>query len=162
MKNFVVCIGLLFSTALFALDQPTERIVLTVSGLITNTNRGDSAIFDRKMLAQIPQKTIVTHTPWSEGKHTYSGFNPTDFFKLLGIQGENISLTALNDYTIEVPVDDFVEVGAIFATHMDGIPMTIRNKGPIMVIYPFDENPKLKVETYFGRSIWQVTEMTIR
>lgn len=162
MKNFVVYIGLLFSTTLFALEQPTERIILTVSGSITNTNRADSALFDRKMLSQLPQKSITTRTPWSEGKHTYTGFSPEEFFKLIGIQGDNLSLTALNDYTVEIPVVDFVSVGAIFATHMDGVPMTIRNKGPIMVIYPFDDNPKLKIETYFGRSIWQVTEMTVR
>lgn len=162
MKNYLIYISLLFSSTLFALEQPTGRVILTVTGKITNINHTDSAIFDQKMLTKLPQKTITTRTPWSEGKHTYTGFSPIDFFELIGIQGDDLSITALNDYTVEVPVGDFTYVGAIFATHMDGVPMTIRNKGPIMVIYPFDDQSNLKIETYFSRSIWQVTTISVK
>jgi len=152
----------MLSTISFAFELPTGRTVLTVNGLISNTNSADSALFDQKMLDQLPQQTITTHTPWSEGKHTYTGFNAEALFKLVGIQGNTLNITALNDYTIEMPIDDFITNGAIFATHMNGVPMTIRNKGPIMVVYPFDERPQLKIETYFARSIWQIKSVSVK
>lgn len=165
MQSLKLCslfICLIFSSVSYALELPSTRTLLTVSGLISNTNQDSDAIFDRYMLDQLPRDSISTHTPWNEGKHTYSGFKAEAFFDLLGIEGENLSLIALNDYMIEIPVQDFTKTGAIFATHMDGVPMTVRNKGPVMIIYPFDDQPKLKNESYYGKSIWQVNQIVVK
>ena len=161
VKYCFLVISLIFSASLFALERPSTRTILTVSGLITHTNHDTKALFDRYMLDQLPRVSLTTRTPWNEGKHTYTGFSADDFFTLLGIEGENLSLIALNDYMIDIPVKDFTQVGAIFATHMDGVPMTVRNKGPIMVIYPFDEKPELKNESYYGKAIWQVHQSIV-
>ncbi|OUR77247.1 hypothetical protein A9Q77_03480 [Marinomonas sp. 42_23_T18] len=164
MQSLKICfifISLIFSSASFSLELPSTRTLLTVSGLISNTNQDSNALFDRYMLDQLPRVSITTHTPWNEGKHTYTGFKAKEFFKLLGVEGESLSLIALNDYMIDIPIQDFTEVGAIFATHMDGVPMTVRNKGPIMIIYPFDDKPELKNESYYGKSIWQINQIVI-
>jgi len=161
LKFCLIFISLIFSSVPYSLELPSTRTLLTVSGLISNTNKDSNAIFDRYMLDQLPRSSISTHTPWNEGKHTYTGFNAQEFFDLLGVEGENLSLIALNDYMIDIPVKDFTEVGAIFATHMDGVPMTVRNKGPIMIVYPFDDKPKLKNESYYGKSIWQVNQIVV-
>ena len=39
--------------------------------------------------------------------------------------------------------------------------MSVRDKGPIFVIYPFDEAPELYNETYFGRSVWQAVSVEV-
>lgn len=161
LKFCLIFISLIFSSVSYSLELPTTRTLLTVSGLISNTNQDSDALFDRYMLDQLPRDTISTHTPWNEGKHTYTGFQAEEFFELLGIEGENLRIIAMNDYMIDIPVQDFIEVGAIFATHMDGVPMTVRNKGPIMIIYPFDEKPELKNESYYGKSIWQVNQIVV-
>lgn len=162
MKKYLLLLTLLITSTSFALENPSSRAILTVTGLITNTNNADAALFDLAMLDQLPRQTTTTHTPWTEGRHTYTGFSAEEFFQLLNIQGNTLLVSALNDYTIEIPVDDFLIHGAIFATHMDGVPMSIRNKGPIMVIYPFDEKPQLKIETYFARSIWQIKNISVK
>lgn len=161
LKICLVFISLLFSSITFSLELPSTRPLLTVSGLISNTNHESDALFDRYMLDKLPRDSVSTHTPWNEGKHTYTGFNAKAFFKTLGIEGDNLSLIAMNDYMIDIPIKDFIEVGAIFATHMDGVPMTVRNKGPIMIIYPFDDKPELKNESYYGKSIWQVNQIVM-
>lgn len=161
LKHCLLILGLVISSATYALDPPRYRPILSVSGLIINTNKDNMALFDKNMLDQLPQKKVSTHTPWSEGKHIYTGFSPEALFQLVGVQGKTLSLSALNSYTVEIPIEDFLQKGAIFATHMDGVPMTVRNKGPIMVIYPFDDNPELNIETYYGRSIWQINAISI-
>jgi len=161
LKFGLLSICLIFSSLSYSLELPTTRTLLTVSGLISNTNKDSDAIFDRYMLDKLPRDSVSTHTPFNEGKHTYTGFKAEDFFELLGVEGENLSVIALNDYMIDIPIKDFTEIGAIFATHMDGVPMTVRNKGPIMIVYPFDDNPKLKNESYYGRAIWQVNQIVV-
>jgi len=39
--------------------------------------------------------------------------------------------------------------------------MSLRDKGPIFVIYPFDKHPELLNEVVFSRSVWQVTEIKV-
>lgn len=141
------------SIATHASEMPNNKTILTVSGAI---NAERQVKFDMTMLQTLPQYSITTHNPWAKGLHTYQGFSAIDLLKRLGSQSTLIQVTALNDYMTEIPVSDFAENGAIFATHQDGKPMSVRNLGPIMVIYPFDERKELKSELFYGRSIWQI------
>ena len=36
---------------------------------------------------------------------------------------------------------------------------SIRDKGPLFIIYPFDQDESLRNETYFARSVWQLKEL---
>ena len=48
-----------------------------------------------------------------------------------------------------------------FGYEMDGKPIPVRNKGPLMVIYNFDQHPELRNEAYYGRSIWQIQSLKV-
>lgn len=39
--------------------------------------------------------------------------------------------------------------------------MSVRDKGPLFLIYPFDDNPDLFDEVYFGRSVWQIAQIVV-
>ncbi|MEO9654194.1 molybdopterin-dependent oxidoreductase [Marinomonas sp.] len=143
----------------FSLEQPSGQVILSVSGDIKTYNANNRADFDLAMLNTLPQVSVTTHNPWTDGEHTYTGFSVMDLLKQLKNSGSHLKFTALNQYQAEIPLSDFTEHGAIMATHRDGLPMSIRNLGPIMVIYPFDQNSDLKIEQYYGRSIWQIKEM---
>ena len=72
-----------------------------------------------------------------------------------------LRVTALNDYVTEIPVADFRDNPVILATAIDGKSLSVREKGPIFIIYPFDEQPSLNNETYYGRSAWQVKSIEV-
>ncbi|UTV99498.1 hypothetical protein KDW99_20070 [Marinomonas rhizomae] len=144
------------SVSTYAAEKPKGRVLLTVSGAINNTDSTQKSKFDLAMLNRLPQYTVTTHNPWTKGRHTYQGFSAIDLFPNLGNSNIILQVTALNEYMTEIPLSDFADNGAIFATHIDGKPMSVRNLGPIMVIYPFDEHEELKSEMFYGRSIWQV------
>ena len=68
----------------------------------------------------------------------------------------NLRCTALNDYRVEIPLDDVRRYDVVVAHLLNGKPMSVREKGPLFVIYPFDEQPQLRTTTYFSRCIWQL------
>ncbi|MFQ1877342.1 hypothetical protein ACK36J_07910 [Aeromonas veronii] len=35
--------------------------------------------------------------------------------------------------------------------------MTLRNKGPLWIIYPLSDHPELNKELYHSRMVWQLT-----
>ena len=156
LNSLVLLFLSVVSIASYAADKPQGRVLLTVSGAINTTNSEQESKFDLAMLNSLPQYTIITHNPWTKGLHTYQGFSAIDLLEQLGSPATLLQVTALNEYMTEIPLSDFIESGAIFATHLDGKPMSVRNLGPIMVIYPFDEREELKSEMFYGRSIWQI------
>lgn len=79
----------------------------------------------------------------------------------MGAEGEVIHALALNDYRMAIPVNDTHDYDVIVAHLMDGKPMPVRDKGPLFIIYPFDEKNKLHSLTYYSRSVWQLKALEI-
>ncbi|MGL4926089.1 MAG: molybdopterin-dependent oxidoreductase [Plesiomonas shigelloides] len=149
------------STSAQALGAVTGDPVLTVSGSIAKTNVGDSAVFDNALLDALPQYTITTTTPWYEGEKTFEGPLIKDVLAAVKASGKTLTFTALNDYESTLPVSDLAKYNVILARKIDGKMLSVRDKGPLFVIYPFDANPELKTKSYYSRCAWQVTSMKV-
>ncbi|MGB1026161.1 MAG: hypothetical protein ACPGYL_06375, partial [Rhodospirillaceae bacterium] len=52
-----------------ALATPAGNVILQLTGSISQTNDGQSAAFDAQMLQALPQVTIETGNPWTDGVH---------------------------------------------------------------------------------------------
>ena len=143
------------------LPAPTGEVVLTVSGKIATTNAGATATFDMAMLEALPSRATETETPWTKGKVAFRGPLGSALLDQIGATGTTLKITALNDYAVEVPIEDFRKWPVILATRRDGKPMPVRDKGPIFVIYPFDLDHSLYNELIFSRSAWQVKSIEV-
>jgi hypothetical protein len=150
------------AAALEPLPSPTGKPILTISGKISITNNGGTAQFDRPMLEAIGMTTVETTGPWYEGTAKFEGVNLDKLMKLVGASGERVDVVALNDYSSEIPVKDFASYNVILAIKRNGEYMPVRDKGPLFVIYPFDSNPELKNQTFYGRSVWQVSKIIVK
>jgi hypothetical protein len=71
-------------------------------------------------------------------------------------------VTALNDYSTEIPISDLSDHNVILSLKRNGEYMPVSDKGPLFIIYPFDSKPELKSQTYYGRSAWQVAKISVR
>ncbi|MBY4677717.1 molybdopterin-dependent oxidoreductase [Marinobacterium arenosum] len=144
-----------------SLPKPAGKVILTIEGAIKNTNSGDKAVFDRAMLENLGMVTTRTHTPWTDGVTEFEGPLGRSLLEVVGAEGENLTVTALNDYSANVPSEDFYSFDVILALKMDGAYMRVRNKGPLFVIYPFDRSPELNTEVIHNRSVWQVKSIRV-
>lgn len=143
------------------LATPTGQEILKVDGSITTHNYDRSAIFDLEMLDALPQHITKATTPWYDGEHEFSGVVIGDLLHTLGAKGDSLTVTALNDYSAEIPLADLEQYPVILATRVDGEELSVRDKGPLFVIYPFDQDSTLYNEVIFGRSVWQVASLTV-
>lgn len=144
------------------LASPQGPVVLTVSGKIDHRNAEGGARFDAAMLQALPGRTSVVATPWYPQKTAFEGPLGAALLDMVGATGTTMRVTALNDYAVDIPVEDFRKWPVILAMKVDGKVIPVREKGPIFVIYPFDQDPALYNEVYFGRSVWQVKAIEIR
>lgn len=143
------------------LPMPTGPVVLDISGQVQTTNAGGSAVFDIEGLESLGLVDIVTETPWTDGDVTFTGVLARNVLDHIGARGEAIRAIALNDYSVTIPVSDFDEYDVIIATQRDGKRMRVRDRGPLWVIYPWSDNPELRTEVYYARSIWQLNAIEV-
>jgi len=131
--------------------------ILSVSG-----NIADGKVdLTRDDLERLPQSQIRTGTPWHRGVVTFEGPRLSDLMKMVGASGETVEVTALNDYRASLPVSDFETYNPILALKENGQFMTVRNKGPLFIVYPFDDRPELKTKLYFARAVWLVQALKV-
>lgn len=145
-----------------ALDMPTERAILTISGKIAEKNAGDKARFDMKMIEALPQHSFTTTTPWYDRPIKFTGPLLSDVLAAVKASGTTISAFAINDYKISIPVEDTHRFPLIMARLIDDKPIPVREKGPLFVVYPFDSSVELRNSVYYERSIWQLKALDIQ
>jgi hypothetical protein len=144
------------------LPAPVGDILLTVDGAITNTNAGNALQLDRSMLASLPQIVVRTTTDWTDGIGEFVGPSVRDVLALAGAEGSVVRAVALNDYAVDIPMEDFERFDVVLAMTMDGEQLSARDKGPIWIVYPRDDNPELDAPEVNARWIWQLVALTVR
>jgi len=143
------------------LAMPAEKRVLTISGKITNTNDGDTAVFDRPMLEAIGMSEIETATPWYNGPVRFEGIRMDALMRHIGATGDSVTATALNDFSTDIPASDFSRFGVLLALKRNGLYMPVRDKGPLFIVYPYDSSAELRSQRYYSRSAWQVSRLVL-
>ncbi|MDP3521225.1 MAG: hypothetical protein Q8S02_11450 [Hydrogenophaga sp.] len=130
----------------------------------TGPNR--QAVCDIAGLQALPQRELVTALPPSlghAGAHHWLGVSLRLLAERMGGgPGSVLQLAALNDYAVTVPWSDLVRYDPIVAYQRNGVALSVREKGPMMLIYPFDAYPELHAQQYLNRSIWQIHAITVK
>jgi hypothetical protein len=145
-----------------ALDVPKENVVLTLTAPRLNyPNANGMAQFDIPMLEALAGRTREMETPWTKGKISFTGPFLRSILAAAGAHGSRLRVVALNDYAADVPMEDATKLDTILATRMDGKLMSVREKGPLFMIYPFDTDAALFNEKYFSRSVWQIKQIEV-
>lgn len=162
---FSACLAGMASCVTFAVAQdlpaPSDVTILTVTGAISKTNVGATLQFDRVGIMALPAAIIETSTIWTEGVHKFQGVSLKTLVDLLGVTEGTILATAINDYTVEIPVADAINGGPIVAYLLDDAEMPVRKNGPLWVIYPYDSSPDYRTEVTYSRSVWQLDRLEI-
>jgi hypothetical protein len=138
------------------------RVVLTISGEITRGGPQGTLELDMDALAALPQHRLRTRTPWHPGPVEFTGPLLRDVLALAGARGRALTAVALNDYKVDLPLEDAQRWNVIVARLQDGKPMSVRQKGPLFIVYPFDESEELRSERYYGRSAWQLRQLVVK
>lgn len=144
------------------LSVPAGEVILTVSGNIRNVNSGERADFDLAMLEALPQVTIATHTPWTEGLVEFTGVRIDRLLEEVGAITESFTAIALDDYWYDLTNMDFKRYPIVLAHKKNGQNISLRNLGPLWIMFPFDDYPELLTERYKAASVWQLREIVVK
>lgn len=137
------------------------HFTLQIDGAIRTPDGARFIQLDSAAIRARPQQTVMTRTPWHDGTMTFSGPRLWDLLEPLKPTGKSLHITALNDYSVDIPLSDLQRYQPVLAWQLNGKALSVRDKGPLFLIYPFDAHPELHNQLYYGRSIWQIKRITI-
>ncbi len=137
-----------------ALAQSPMALLVTASA--SSSEPLELSLADLDAMEQV---TFRTTTIWTDGEVTFSGVPLASV--LAGLDGASVEMVALNDYKVVMPMEAVQATAPIVATRMDGAPMSVRDKGPYWVVFPYDEGPEYQTETIYSYSIWQLNRLRV-
>ncbi|MFT6535657.1 MAG: hypothetical protein ACJAQU_000554 [Loktanella salsilacus] len=145
----------LICSVTFGIAANAQDVVLDVA--VAETHH-EFALEDLKSL---PVSSFETTTIWTEGPQTFEGVSLSDLLAYLEVTDGTIRATAINDYSVTIPMSDATEDGAMIAYLNNKEPMSRRDKGPLWIVYPYDSDIEYQTETIYSRSIWQLDRLAI-
>ncbi len=142
------------------LAAQNTQTVLTVAPMDAG---GPARTFTMTQLLALPQAEIRTANEFIDGTRVFRGPTILDVLRASGgANARSVRMIALNDYEIQVDTSEFRKYDPILALTMDGEALSVRDKGPIWMIYPMSDFPELRDPVYNSRLIWQLTRIEYR
>ncbi|MCZ0813935.1 oxidoreductase [Roseovarius sp. EGI FJ00037] len=133
--------------------------ILSIEIIDKTTNRGctrERIELTYSELQAMPRATIETSTNWTFGTQRFTGVWLATLLDRHAIHSGMLELFAINDYVVRIPVDEIRPGGALLAYRRNDEIMTLRQKGPLWLVYDWDNDPAYRTETHYSRSIWQL------
>ncbi|MBM3223617.1 MAG: oxidoreductase [Candidatus Tectomicrobia bacterium] len=145
------------------IPAPKESVVLTVRGRLGPTFMTATVTFDIPTLEHLGLVRFTTPTAWSDAPITFEGVLLSRLLEILAVPPDitALTLTALNDYEVTIPMSDVHAWPVMLALKRDGQYMSVRNKGPLWVVYPRHAFAELQQAKHNAKWIWQVKELVI-
>ena len=140
------------------------RVILTLSWRDDQGQAVDKN-FTLADIERMPQTALTLTLPKAigiAGVHAWQGVPVSRLIALSGRKPHSLQVAALNGYSVSVPVEDIQRFNPILALRRDGALISVREKGPFLLIYPFDTFPELNQQIYLNRLVWQVNEITLQ
>ena len=143
---------------------PSDEVILSISGAISTTNVEGRLELDMATLESIGTVTYSVDDEQAEGRVVrFEGVLLSDVLAVAGVSADATTLetTALNDYSIDIPLSDASQSPVMIATRVEGERMPVDRFGPTRVVYPYASHD-LDHVVYDPRWIWQLASIVVR
>ena len=151
-------IGGLLVTIVTSFGALADDAVLTFSGKVP----GGAVTLTRDEIAKLPQRELTEQPTSFPQPMKFKGPSLTDVLKLAGATGGDITLSAADDYKVDITADEMKKFNPILAIEKDGVRMAPDDFGPFFVMWPFKEKPEIDNELFQSKAIWQLVKIEVK
>lgn len=146
-----------------AVPPPTDPVVLSLTGQIGQTNVEGRLDFDMKTLEQLGVIEFKVNDPYLKALTTYRGVLLQDVVKVARVPDDvtMVNAIALNDYEAIGSLTEMLQWPVMIATFRNGERMPVAEKGPMEIIFPYDDYPIDRVK-YDSLWVWQLRSLDFR
>lgn len=150
--------AVLLVTIVTSFGAAADDAVLTLSGKVP----GGNVTLTRDAIAKLPQHELTEQPTSFPGPVAFKGPLLADVLKLAGATGGDMTLSAADDYKVDILADEMTKYQPILAIDKDGARMAPDDFGPFFVMWPFKEKPEIDSELFQAKAIWSVVKIEVR
>lgn len=164
LLTFIFLANLGILTLLLSLSSAWADKIETDVILEIKMPRGPNHNFTYADFSQLPISEYETSTVWTESVDRYAGVLLIDLLRHLGFDPAvgTVSVYAIDGYSAVINSNIISEQAPLLAFLRNDIPMSIRNQGPIWLIFPYDSDQKYRTETIYAMSVWQIRSLRVQ
>ena len=148
----------LLVTILASFAARADDAVLTLIGKVPN----GQVMLTRDDIAKLPQRELSEQPTSFPAAMVFKGPSLSDVLKHAGATGGDITLTAADDYKVDIRADEIAKYSPILAIEKDGVRMAADDFGPFFVMWPFKEKPEIDNEAFQAKAIWSVVKIEVK
>jgi hypothetical protein len=151
-------LGCLLVTSMTSPAVRADDAALVFSGKVP----GGTVTLTREEIAKLPQRTLTEQPTSFPAPIAFTGPSLAEVLTLAGAAGGDITLTAADDYSVEITADEMKAFDPILAIEKDGALMAPDDFGPFFVMWPFKDKPEIDNETFQAKAIWSVVKIEVK
>ena len=136
--------------------EPQQRPILEVRAYIGVDTHEAKGLLSYAQLKEFKQHSTTALRPWFDNPRKHTGPLLREVMDFLKAKGSSLKIIAHNGYTHDIPIEDIENFEIILAIDKDDKPVRVRERGPIYITYPLEEQPERNNERYYARSVWMV------
>lgn len=153
--------------ALVVFGVASVRVLAADDAVLTIINHGAGGVVEKTEftlhdISALNQKTIVTTTPWTDGAQEFVGVACNGVLENIRRDVGEYVAKALNDYSVTIPAPALNDDACLIAVKRNGELMSVREKGPLWIVFPYDEDEKFESSAYQSYSIWSLSSIEAR
>jgi hypothetical protein len=154
----LLAMACLLVTILASFAVRADDAVLTLTGKVPN----GQVTLTRDEIAKLPQRELSEQPTSFPAAIVFKGPSLSDVLKLAGATGGDITLTAVDDYKVDIRADEMAKYNPLLAIEKDGVRMAADDFGPFFVMWPFKEKPEIDNEAFQAKAIWSVVTIEVK
>ena len=146
-----------------SVPAPSGEVILSLQGAIGQSNVDGRLDFDMTTLEQIGLIEFSVDDPHIGKRITYQGVPISALLAVAQVSNSaaEIDARALNDYEATLQIQAIKDWPVIIATKRDGERMSIVDKGPLEIVFPYGIYP-INPDEFNNLWVWQLRALEIR
>lgn len=131
-------------------EAGSDPIVLTIQ-----SSKGETKLTQAQLESLRVIEYRTARPDDASNPHTYQGVMVADLLDHLQITPKKLFMVATNDYSTFINAEDVLDYPVMIAFKGDGQPLTIEDKGPLLVVFPNHAYPdRFNTLEYGSKWVW--------
>ena len=137
-----------------------SEVVLTVTGK-HGLETDEKAALTFGTIRELPSFSFTTKTPWTEGEDNWEGVRLSVLLEHLGTSSSEFLAWADDGYEATFKGVDVEKYPVILAYKKNGEFLSLRDLGPLWIMFPFDQYKELDAQHIYEIAVWQLSRIEI-
>lgn len=120
-----------------SIAAPAGAVVLTLKGDISVHNAGRALDLDLATIEGLGSRSVTVYEPFEKREIEFEAVDLAAVLEAAGVApgAESLHMTALDDYQVDLSIDDIRDGGVYLATRIAGEAIGVDQGGPIRIVF---------------------------